>query len=160
MSYFSGTIPVLGTIAPGNTIDTYPTHDAVYGKGGSMQVATIEERDAIPVERRVLGMLVTVHSNTADAALNGIYTLEGDITNFNWVFLKDSNYFDITLPEIDTTEFSYSIVSSGAAPTVRPGGTALEAGDFWFDPTTTSFYIYYIDVDTSQWVQINENRAI
>jgi hypothetical protein len=28
-------------------------------------------------------------------------------------------------------------------------------GDFWFDPTDGRLYMYYSDIDSSQWVQVN-----
>lgn len=51
---------VAAPLAPFDTQDTYPTHDATYGKGGWRSVATIAERDAIPVPRRTKGMCVRV----------------------------------------------------------------------------------------------------
>jgi hypothetical protein len=62
MSQIQGT-NVAAAIAPFDTLDTYPTHDAQYGKGGYRSVATIVERDAIPTARRSEGLRVRV---TAD----------------------------------------------------------------------------------------------
>lgn len=52
--------PVLDTIVPSSPLDTYPTHDAIYGKGGLRTVDSIEEMQSIPAARRADGMLVYV----------------------------------------------------------------------------------------------------
>lgn len=54
MANISGT-NVAAKIAPFTTDDNYATHDAIYGKGGAKEVATIAERDAIPTERLTEG---------------------------------------------------------------------------------------------------------
>lgn len=77
MAQLSGTI-VASRIVPSDSLDTYATHDADYGRGGYRSVADIVERDAIPDQRRKQGMLVNV-INTAT-----IYQLVGGITNSNW----------------------------------------------------------------------------
>lgn len=46
---------VASPIAPFTTDDQFPTHDAIYGKGGQREVATIAERDAIPTARLTEG---------------------------------------------------------------------------------------------------------
>ena len=46
---------VASPIAPFTTDDQFPTHDAIYGKGGQREVATIAERDAIPSARLTEG---------------------------------------------------------------------------------------------------------
>jgi hypothetical protein len=60
-----GTVPVTGPIAPTGTADAYPSHLALYGKGGLRTVASNTERDAIPTERREEGMLVYVTNTDA-----------------------------------------------------------------------------------------------
>lgn len=47
-------------IVPTNTSDVYPTHHAIYGKGGFRSVQTKAERDQIPVERLEVGAKVLV----------------------------------------------------------------------------------------------------
>jgi hypothetical protein len=59
MSELYGTI-INGTIYPASTEETFATHDALYGKGGYRSVNTIQERDAIPLERLTLGCEVRV----------------------------------------------------------------------------------------------------
>ncbi len=55
-----GTVPIGGPLAPTDLTDRYPTHDALYGKGGWRNVILAADRDAIPAERRVVGMVVGV----------------------------------------------------------------------------------------------------
>ena len=64
-------------IVPQTTEDTYPTHDALFGKGGFRTVASIAERDAIPAPRRTLGMIVCLEDGTP-------YTLKTGLTNADW----------------------------------------------------------------------------
>ena len=59
MSKLYGTI-INDTIYPSSTEERFATHDALYGKGGYRSVNTIAERDAIPVERLVLGCEIRV----------------------------------------------------------------------------------------------------
>ena len=61
MSNIAGT-NLAAAIAPFTTEDTYPTHYAEYGKGGWHSVATLSDRDAIPVQRRETGMVVFVQA--------------------------------------------------------------------------------------------------
>ena len=79
MSQIQGT-NVAAVIAPFDTLDTYPTHDAQYGKGGYRSVATIAERDAIPTARRSEGMRVRV---TADPS--PINNTDWDWISGTWV---------------------------------------------------------------------------
>jgi len=46
------------------------------------------------------------------------------------------------------------VIISNTAPTLRLNGNPLEDGDLWFDCDTGLFYIYFVDVDSSQWVEI------
>lgn len=62
MAELKGT-QVAAAIVPFTDLDTYATHDAEYGKGGFRSVSTIEDRDAIPVERKTEGMIVRVTAN-------------------------------------------------------------------------------------------------
>ena len=59
MAQNTGTL-VPGTIHPFNTEDKFPVADTSELKGGHMQVSTLADRDAIPVERRKELMLVSV----------------------------------------------------------------------------------------------------
>jgi hypothetical protein len=76
---FGASIPgvaVTGSIVPTDTVDTYATHQALYGKGGLRTMATLSDRNSIPAARREAGMMVRV---TAD---NSIWRLNSDLTTW------------------------------------------------------------------------------
>ncbi len=77
MSKLQGTI-LASKIVPTDSLDTYATHDDVYGAGGHRSVDTIVERDEISPERRKEGMTVYVKSTKVK------YVLEGGLTNEFW----------------------------------------------------------------------------
>lgn len=62
MAELKGT-QVAASIVPFTDLDTYATHDAEYGKGGFRSVSTIEDRDAISIQRKTEGMIVRVTAN-------------------------------------------------------------------------------------------------
>jgi hypothetical protein len=67
MTNIAGT-NVTAPIVPYSETDRYPTHDANYGKGGYRAVANIAARQAIPYDRRTVGMIVRTND-----------------TNINWI---------------------------------------------------------------------------
>lgn len=67
---------VYSPIVPGTDSDTYPTHYAKYGKGGYVSVNTIEERNAIPIDRKEDGMLCLVKQDPDKIYL---YTWDGSV---------------------------------------------------------------------------------
>lgn len=73
------TIKISAPISPYDSDDQYPSHLAIYGKGGHRTVATLEERDSISMERREQGMIVYVEENET------VYALKGGIENKNWI---------------------------------------------------------------------------
>lgn len=75
MTSISGT-NVSAPVVPFDTADSYPTHDAAYGKGGFRSVATISDRDAIPATRKTVGMRVVVTADT-DSSNNGEWEWNG-----------------------------------------------------------------------------------
>lgn len=69
MANISGT-NVAAMIAPFTTEDTFPTHDAKYGKGGYRSVDTIAERDAIPAARLTDGCVCYVSADQNEYRYN------------------------------------------------------------------------------------------
>lgn len=63
---------VAALIVPFTDQDTYATHDAKYGKGGFRSVQTVTERDAIPNERKDIGMVVHISSTNINYIWTGI----------------------------------------------------------------------------------------
>ena len=67
---------VTGYITTTSSADTYATHLSILGNGGHMEVATINDRNAITSERRNIGMKVYVQAD------NTTYELDPSL---NWV---------------------------------------------------------------------------
>lgn len=78
MAKYIGGVAITGFIAPTDTSDTFATHDSVLGRGGLREVDSLEARDAIPDDRRRIGMIVYV------LAEQKYYALFGDTTNLSW----------------------------------------------------------------------------
>lgn len=76
---------VTSCIVPCTEDDNYATHDSIYGKGGWREVRTIEERNAIPMERRKLGMPVYVTQQ------NKLYILKYALNNACWYEFNPSD---------------------------------------------------------------------
>jgi hypothetical protein len=70
---------IFDLLTPLDTRDTYAISDPLYQKGGWREVSTILERDAIPEERRRLGMFVYVIET------DKLYILTNGILNTNWI---------------------------------------------------------------------------
>lgn len=82
MTNISGTNLAAG-IVPFTTDDKYPTHFAEYGKGGWRSVATILDRDTIPVQRRETGMVVFVQADTTPYRLKADNTWKKLLTDID-----------------------------------------------------------------------------
>lgn len=63
MAELQGTVVTSPLVPGGDSSNTYPTHDAIYGKGGWRSVKTIAERDAITEKRKTTGMIVWVEED-------------------------------------------------------------------------------------------------
>lgn len=83
---------VTAPIRPFDSADLYPTHEAIYGKGGVRTVASTTARDAIPALRREEGMLVYV------AADQKTYQLAADLVT--WAVANLGGIDPTTLPPI------------------------------------------------------------
>lgn len=86
---------LVSCIVPCTEKDNYPTHDSIYGKGGWREVRTIEERNAIPVERRKLGMAVYV------TQLNKVYILKYALNDTCWYEFNSVDAADVVNAAID-----------------------------------------------------------
>lgn len=77
-------VRVTDYISTSASSDTYATHKSTLGQGGHQEVATINDRNAITIERTNIGMKVYVVSD------NTTYVLDN---NMNWVvFGGKQNY--------------------------------------------------------------------
>lgn len=107
MSKYVGGVAITGFISPTDTSDTYATHDSVLGRGGLREVNSLDERDAIPGDRRRVGMIVYVLADSK------YYALFGDTTNLSW---KDCGTqlggYDELLAEIEAIQAELEHIDS------------------------------------------------
>lgn len=89
MAKLKGTV-LASPVVPSDSLDTYPTHSAEYGKGGHKSVNNISDLNLIPLARREEGMTVYVIAEESD------YRLKGGIADENWV-KEESNSLDPTI---------------------------------------------------------------
>lgn len=128
MAVIPNSVTVAGFIAPTDSADTYPSHDAVYGKGGLRSVADDTTRDAIPTARRSEGMFVYVNDTST------LYVLDSDLTTWNEFSSggSDTNITDdLTFTAAATTDldtYGFTITSSGLAALAFFDGTNDRVG--------------------------------
>lgn len=104
MSVLKGT-NVASTIVPFTTEDTYATHDSLYGKGGYKEVATEQERDAIPETRLKEGTKVYVQDVKKEYRyLNGEWRLIGDSAGGGVVIDRLEDLSDVQISEATTNQ--------------------------------------------------------
>jgi len=176
MASYKGTIVLSGMISPTDTLDQYPTHEDILGKGGYSTVVDLTARDNITSLRRKTGMMVYVESEDI------IYILKGGIENSNWEEFSSTSTSttdelkSTTIPvtNIINTIFSGVTIPSGEVLYVRGNegeiNTSIFSGtlstvlinnkynDFIivFDGTSSSVYVNN-NVDESH-VQIAINK--
>lgn len=96
---------VTSCIVPCTDEDNYATHDSTYGKGGWREVRTIEERNAIPLERRKLGMAVYVTQESK------LYILKYAFNDACWYEFNSTNAADIINAAIDAGKINVDVAS-------------------------------------------------
>ena len=96
MSHFASYTNIISMIVPTNHADTYATHDSFYGKGGWREVNTLDERNAIPEERRRIGMVVYVRETFK------AYLLKNSLSNAGWVPFNIDDEEYVTEDEMNT----------------------------------------------------------
>lgn len=52
------------------------------------------------------------------------------------------------------------VIFSQTAPLTRENKTALRGGEYWFNTTNGMLCLYYKDVDSGQWIQINTPSSV
>ncbi len=104
---------VSATIKPFTDADNFPTHEAIYGKGGYRSVDSIDDLTSIPLERLEEGML----AYTKDT--DKIYKYVGDTTTnefSDWIELTFSggsgepNMVEITYNNLVSLKFHSQLV--------------------------------------------------
>lgn len=107
---------VAAAIVPFTSEDTYPSHISTYGKGGWHEVSSIQERDEIPNERRILGMAVFVTEN------NTIYILQTTLENSGWTIFQGGEGSNVPEWALQPTKPTYT----ASEITTTEGGNVQE----------------------------------
>lgn len=103
MSKLVGT-RVIQPIVPNDSLDTYPTHTDIYGKGGYVSVDTVVDRNSISLYRQKVGMSVYVTETSTVYTLNEV---SDTLTDANWsAFTVDGGVTTVT----STTEPANPII--------------------------------------------------
>jgi hypothetical protein len=117
-------IPLTGYVGLTDPADTYATHVDILGWGGKMSVATITERNAIPLARRKFGMMVTVNADPTPAN-NKTYRLDNIALGGSTDTLTDNdNWSEFNSGSGGVYVFSNGITET--AGTVKLGGALDE----------------------------------
>lgn len=82
MATIPGSVPLAGFIGPTDDGDNYATQDEKYNRGGWRTVADVTARNAIPSDRRKVGMIVRVLD--AGSGVEAFYTLVGGVEDDKW----------------------------------------------------------------------------
>lgn len=83
-------------------IGKFPTHHAIFGRGGYKTVATLADRDAIPLDRLTVGSIVRVHADGTEYVVNSIpSTYDSDTATG-----KDCTWEVVKKGGIDETQLS------------------------------------------------------
>lgn len=83
-----------------------------------------------------------------DPIVTGYPQFQWNATTNTWAVLS-------TISGGGSSNNSNQVIFSATPPSQRSNATPLVAGDFWFDTTTTYFFIYLTDSDSNQWIQLN-----
>ena len=113
------------TIVPYTEEDVYATHDSKFGKGGWRSVETISELNAIPVERRTIGMIVYVNQTKQTFILNG------RLDNMGWCDYADQidkhfSYTDHILIPSDRWEVHHGLNKKPSIQTFNSKGEKID----------------------------------
>ena len=127
---------IISMIVPTNHADTYATHDSFYGKGGWREVNTLDERNAIPEERRRIGMVVYVRETFK------AYLLKNSLSNAGWVPFNIDGEEYVTEDEMN----------AAIANALENYNTKAEIQDILGDYATKQWVIDYIgDIDLTDY---------
>ena len=134
---------IISMIVPTNHADTYATHDSFYGKGGWREVNTLDERNAIPEERRRIGMVVYVRETFK------AYLLKNSLSNAGWVPFNIDDEEYITEDEMN----------AAIADALENYNTKAEIQDILGDYATKQWVIDYIgDIDLADYQKKVDNN--
>lgn len=137
-------------IVPTDTADTYATHFEQYGNGGYRTVATIAERDAIPLDRLKVGMKVLVmiekniyylkslDNNTPvwqlDTFLYSDQLLVTPVIQRTWTFYKADGTTEVAANQVNKN--NAAITANDSNVTIEAGFIAKYVGQFKWNSYT------------------------
>ena len=134
---------IISMIVPTNHADTYATHDSFYGKGGWREVNTLDERNAIPEERRRIGMVVYVRETFK------AYLLKNSLSNAGWVPFNIDDEEYVTEDEMN----------AAIADVLENYNTKAEIQDILGGYATKQWVIDYIgDIDLADYQKKVDNN--
>lgn len=134
---------IISMIVPTNHADTYATHDSFYGKGGWREVNTLDERNAIPEERRRIGMVVYVRETFK------AYLLKNSLSNAGWVPFNIDGEEYVTEDEMN----------AAIADALENYNTKAEIQDILGDYATKQWVIDYVgDIDLTDYQKKVDNN--
>ena len=134
---------IISLIARTNHADTYATHDSFYGKGGWREVNTLDERNAIPEERRRIGMVVYVRETFK------AYLLKNSLSNAGWVPFNIDDEEYVTEDEMN----------AAIADALENYNTKAEIQDILGGYATKQWVIDYIgDIDLADYQKKVDNN--
>ena len=134
---------IISMIVPTNHADTYATHDSLYGKGGWREVNTLDERNAIPEERRRIGMVVYVRETFK------AYLLKNSLSNAGWVPFNIDDEEYVTEDEMN----------AAIADALENYNTKAEIQDILGGYATKQWVIDYIgDIDLADYQKKVDNN--
>ena len=134
---------IISMIVPTNHADTYATHDSFYGKGGWREVNTLDERNAIPEERRRIGMVVYVRETFK------AYLLKNSLSNAGWVPFNIDDEEYVTEDEMN----------AAIADALENYNTKAEIQDILGGCATKQWVIDYIgDIDLADYQKKVDNN--
>lgn len=108
MAQLTGTL-VIAAIRPNDSLDTYPVAIANEIKGGHHSYSTLDDLYAIPADRRLVGMLVTI-TNDPQPAFNNTYVLLPDLVT--WGYLNERYIMSANLENLNSDYVLKLLLSS------------------------------------------------
>lgn len=120
---------------------------------GNSLVYDVETSSWVPGEGGGSSASITVSETPPSSPESGNLWLDS-VTGNTYIYYSDADtnqWVQTAGPNIVPNRGANITVSSTA-----PGGPV--SGDLWYDPSEGYTYLYYVDVDSSQWVQFGLNR--
>lgn len=106
-------------------IGKFPTHHAIFGRGGYKTVATLADRDAIPLDRLTVGSIVRVHADGTEYVVNSIpSTYDSDTAtgkDCTWEVVKKGGIDEDQLSSLATLDKDGKVLESQSRAIIYRG---------------------------------------